>query len=43
MVDFVETKLFEAACIGVGTVVIGYDAGMKGWGLIALPLLKPHR
>jgi hypothetical protein len=38
MLDFMDTKSFGAAFVGVVTLATGLEAGVADWALLALPL-----
>jgi hypothetical protein len=39
MLEFIDTRPFGAACIGLATMATGYVADASNWFLIALPPL----
>jgi hypothetical protein len=39
MLDFFETKPFNAACVGVVTLATCYQTDMNDWLLIVLPMV----
>ena len=39
MLDFIDTKPFEAAFTGLGMLATSYVAGASGWSLVGPPLL----